>query len=1336
MSDAGVVPTMAPSAGGTATEPVKTWEIVYMCLVLLFMFIALISDRVGADMVMLTALTLCMAAQIVSVEEGIAGFANEGLLTVIVLFVVAAGISHTGALDWYMGKLLGMPKSSASAQLRLMIPISIVSAFLNNTPVVAVMIPIVQKWSRSIRISAQQLLVPLSFASILGGTCTLIGTSTNLVVVGLLNERYADPPQIGLFDLGEYGVPVAMAGIAYILIASPFLLPGGKGSKKDGDALLPDGGGESILLGARLTKWSPAAGRSVQRSGLRDTGGIYLVSVHRAATGNIHRAVGPEFVLNVGDTLFFTGLVESFGDFCEEHGLEVVTNELEGQRTGNYSMLLNSQQTSLMGTSANIDGDDTEREKTVKFRDDHEVLGGTDGDEANGRMAHDCDAGSEDGLMDGQQLTGGCADAPPVDIIDISGDDIGITKQSCVSADVESRLRSINRMTDMIRGITPAPSNAEEDLVIKSRMGLSHATSSMSLFMEPDAPARIVVVVDTNEEKRPLVVVAINSRDRPGLLPDISRGLLRLGIQLHHSEASVIQARSISIWRCEILQGGVSNIEEIWDSLNVLLDSEKGVEAVKRRGLKVIRAAVTKQSSLIGKSASEANFRSKYKAAIVAVQKSGKNVPTGSQLGNVSFEAGDHLVLQAADDSLLLVRPPSDFYKNLLNEGSGEGSKVTLTTLMNQISKPIAKRFSRSDLVREGDDASATSSPFRRVKPRQISETTPVVHGDTNSNDNVAQDGSDNAGNGDDYFISEPGSSSQLKVDDVDIEAGTGGGFTAGVANPTSRSVDDETISDENQDLEEVWRDLQVIFPSADGEAASAEGDALSREYLTAMEVEPRSQLSKKTVAQSGLDNLAGVTLVSIERPLVRPDEEHPSSNPSSMLTKRFASSVQAADAPSVKSSIISAGGSIDGSSLAETTINRFVTIDPETEKLQDGDVIWYAGSANAVGDLRKIPGLRSYQSDEVSKINESVHDRRLVQAVIAKKGPLVGKTVKDVRFRTQYGAAVIAVHREGKRVHQHPGKIKLQAGDVLLLEAGPAFIAANANNSRAFTLLSEVEDSAPPRLKLLIPALFLAVAMLAVFTAGVASLLICALVAAIIMVCIGILSQQEARDAVDWEIYVTIASAFGIGTALTNSGVAGGIANFLVAIGTGLGIGAAGLFGAVYFATFLISNVVTNNAAAALIFPIAMDAAEQTGTDVTLMSYCIMLAASASFMSPFGYQTNLMVYGPGGYKCKDFLWMGTPMQIVLWILSVALLSYSLLPWYASWIIIFAILLLVAVLRIGADLGRKPGQALGDAVVGTTDYVQAGVADTSDAVQAGAKPKTWRKALKLRRRRE
>jgi uncharacterized protein with PhoU and TrkA domain len=116
-----------------------------------------------------------------------------------------------------------------------------------------------------------------------------------------------------------------------------------------------------------------------------------------------------------------------------------------------------------------------------------------------------------------------------------------------------------------------------------------------------------------------------------------------------------------------------------------------------------------------------------------------------------------------------------------------------------------------------------------------------------------------------------------------------------------------------------------------------------------------------------------------------------------------------------------------------------------------------------------------------VKKINAKVHDRRLVEAVIARRGPLVGKTVKQVRFRTRYGAAVISVYRDGDKIHEHPGLIRLQAGDVLLLEAGPTFIKGNADRDRAFTLLAEVEDSAPPRLQLLIPAIVITVAMLAV---------------------------------------------------------------------------------------------------------------------------------------------------------------------------------------------------------------------------------------------------------------
>ena len=226
----------------------------------------------------------------------------------------------------------------------------------------------------------------------------------------------------------------------------------------------------------------------------------------------------------------------------------------------------------------------------------------------------------------------------------------------------------------------------------------------------------------------------------------------------------------------------------------------------------------------------------------------------------------------------------------------------------------------------------------------------------------------------------------------------------------------------------------------------------------------------------------------------------------------------------------------------------------------------------------------------------------------------------------------------------------------MLLLEAGPNFARENADNARCFALLSEIKDSSPPRMELLVPSLVLTLAMLAVYTAGAAPLLETALCASVAMVALGVLTQAEAREAVSWEIYVTIAAAFGIGTAMVNSGVAGGVASFLVAVGEGLG-GSTGLFATVYFATVMISNVVTNNAAAALIFPIAMDAAEQGGVNLKNMAFCIMLAASASFMTPFGYQTNLMVYGPGNYRTLDFLRFGTPLQLSCWGLSVAMLG-------------------------------------------------------------------------------
>ena len=226
----------------------------------------------------------------------------------------------------------------------------------------------------------------------------------------------------------------------------------------------------------------------------------------------------------------------------------------------------------------------------------------------------------------------------------------------------------------------------------------------------------------------------------------------------------------------------------------------------------------------------------------------------------------------------------------------------------------------------------------------------------------------------------------------------------------------------------------------------------------------------------------------------------------------------------------------------------------------------------------------------------------------------------------------------------------------------------------------------------MLFPAVFLTVAAYVCYMVKwpVPTLFGTATVAAILMVMVGTMSEAEARAAIRWEIYLTIAPAFGVGQALINSGVAETMANFFVGVSQKMDIGEAGLLGAIYFATVLMSQVVANNAAAALIFPIAMDAAEKIGVDLELMAFAIMLAASAAFMTPFGYQTNLMVMGPGGYSTSDFLIFGTPMQLVLTVVTT--ISLVTPAWYLVWLAALVVLVVVSVFRYLTERKRSPGK--------------------------------------------
>ena len=439
--------------------------------------------------------------------------------------------------------------------------------------------------------------------------------------------------------------------------------------------------------------------------------------------------------------------------------------------------------------------------------------------------------------------------------------------------------------------------------------------------------------------------------------------------------------------------------------------------------------------------------------------------------------------------------------------------------------------------------------------------------------------------------------------------------------------------------VREAHADLELVGAGADG-GGGRESEA-GKEFLIAVRVEKKSQFARKTPDQAGLRKLPGLFLVSVERP------RFPASADDGVPGDKASETVEGAPVASVSVATREPPG--PSSPAAPSPLSSTQALDPESDVLREDDVLWYAGNAQAIASVRKIPGLAPIESaDQVDKLKGvSSQSRRLIQAVVAKTGPLVGRSIRDMKFRSRYNAVVLAVHREGARVHARVGDVVLHPGDVLLLDAGPDFKREAAHSGSGFALVSVLEDSAPPRLRLLAPVLVIAVAMIATYTSGATELLVAAIFAVAFMIACGALTEQEARDAIKWDVIVTIAAAFGMSKALQNAGVAGTVAAKLVQAAEASGTGRAGLLTAVYFATFVISNVVTNNAAAALMFPIAADAAERRGETLQSMSFLVMLAASASFMSPFGYQTNLMVYGPGRIRLQRFPQIGVPMQVV-----------------------------------------------------------------------------------------
>lgn len=324
------------------------------------------------------------------------------------------------------------------------------------------------------------------------------------------------------------------------------------------------------------------------------------------------------------------------------------------------------------------------------------------------------------------------------------------------------------------------------------------------------------------------------------------------------------------------------------------------------------------------------------------------------------------------------------------------------------------------------------------------------------------------------------------------------------------------------------------------------------------------------------------------------------------------------------------------------------------TTRLMVGDRLVFVGPREAVLDLTRLPGLQ-VAPDQRFRLDSPDGERCLVEAVVAPGNPLRGKNIRDGRFRERFNAVVVAVARDGRRIGGRLGDVVLEAGDVLLLEAHPSWTEAQ-QGGRDFYLTSEVADSSAFRPgKAGIAALIMLVMVVAA-ASEFASMFHASIVAAFAMVWVGACSPTDARKSIDISTLVAIAASFGLGEAIRVSGTDRLLAEALVAAGASNPLMA---LAAMYIGTMVLTEMITNNAAAALMFPFGLSLAAQLG--VSPMPFCVgvMFAASASFSTPIGYQTNLMVYGPGGYRFTDYFRLGIPMQLVA-----GVVAWLLIPWF------------------------------------------------------------------------
>lgn len=337
----------------------------------------------------------------------------------------------------------------------------------------------------------------------------------------------------------------------------------------------------------------------------------------------------------------------------------------------------------------------------------------------------------------------------------------------------------------------------------------------------------------------------------------------------------------------------------------------------------------------------------------------------------------------------------------------------------------------------------------------------------------------------------------------------------------------------------------------------------------------------------------------------------------------------------------------------------------PEEEKLRAGDHLFYAaegGIAAKAPDIEGYPGLKLALQPPRNIERENKKDRELHQVVIKEGSRLVGATLEEAKLLERFGAAVTGVRRRGKRIDQPLGELVLHSGDLLLLDTGRAFRGAY-EDTEDFFLTSEAGGEAPgatkekkehrPGGKDLYVSVAVLAGIITLATFGMLHIALAGILGVSVLLAFNVIEAGEARKSVDWTVLIVIGAAIGLGKAMEVSGTAEIIGQRMVELTSAFGPRA--VLAGIVIVTAILTEIITNNGAVALMFPIVLSVAETQGIEARGLCIAITLVASMSMLTPIGYQTNLMVYGPGNYRFTDFFKIGFPLQIVLWIIVIIL---------------------------------------------------------------------------------